>query len=140
MPLTAADLDRIEALAKGATPGKRVVQYDATVKDRAGSIYLDPVPVGEDGSPEWWDAKALFLGYSGGTQCYRADADFIAALDPNTVLALVEAARRDVPALLRAMPTDDARLEAMYGICRHCGRIEDENESGGRGCQCWNDD
>lgn len=68
-----------------------------------------------------------------------AEARYLAALDPGTVLALVEAARRDVPALLRAMPTDDARLEAMRGICRHCGRIEDENECV-RSCQCWNDD
>ena len=57
MPLSAADLDRIEALAKGAASSA-------------------------SGTPE----EVVAVG------------SFIAALDPDTVLALVEAARRGMAA------------------------------------------
>jgi hypothetical protein len=38
-----------------------------------------------------------------------------------------------VNALLKSLPTDQDRLDAMAGICRYCGRVGDN-------CHCWNDE
>jgi hypothetical protein len=95
-PLTTADLSRIEALARAATPGERVVRLgtDCTGKDTyCDGIYVGPIPV-EDGQPEWWDAVNLVTTDVGFYPPKLPDAEFIAALDPDTVLALVEAARK----------------------------------------------
>jgi hypothetical protein len=81
VPLTAADLDRIEALARAATHGKREVRRDAA----GHAIAVDPF-LAVDG-PDGYECGEDWLAVA------DPDLSFIAALDPDTVLALVEAAR-----------------------------------------------
>ncbi|HSZ58618.1 MAG TPA: hypothetical protein VK797_23320 [Tepidisphaeraceae bacterium] len=37
----------------------------------------------------------------------------------------------EINELLKALPTDDQRIEAFKGICRQCGKVTDES--------CWCD-
>lgn len=43
------------------------------------------------------------------------------------------AATETLIAGLRALPTDEARMDVLSEFCRHCGSLN-------RGCQCWNDE
>lgn len=83
MTLTSIDLDRLEELASKATPGPWCVDNLAKVRSRL------------DGG------KGLIANVSDGhytlpreVEGCLGNADFIAALDPQTVLALIERLRR----------------------------------------------
>lgn len=84
MKLAPADLDRLEQLARAAAPGPYGVETFAIADPKCGTVVLPGprclVEVGYDMRPP----KPLPVG----------DARYFAALDPATVLALVEAARR----------------------------------------------
>jgi len=82
MPLTAADLDRIESLAKAATPGAR------TVEDFGYAI------AGEANVALRNGLRLTCLDDGELSELPIEEARYLAALDPDTVLALVEAARR----------------------------------------------
>jgi hypothetical protein len=75
------DLDRLEELAKSATPGPWVAEVD----DWNCSVILD-----DDQPGTAYIAERLTQGKSEG----EADAEFIAALDPTTILALITEVRR----------------------------------------------
>lgn len=113
VPLSAADLDRIEALSRGATPGPRVTRYRETACD---GIYIGPIPASEDGELDWWEATRLVVTDTGAYPPERADAEFIAALDPDTVLALVEAARKGlVCGCVVGTPVVDELVDGVVG-------------------------
>lgn len=75
-PVTAADwIDNLARLAEAATPGPWVADHSEE----------DNSAVKQEGRA-WWDGLAF---------CGRpADAKFIAAVNPTTILRLIEAARR----------------------------------------------
>lgn len=169
VPLTPADLDRIEALAKGATPGRHAW---GPAPDQLGMVRVERCECGilrgiRDGSStvRWYvvNGEVIRSTYpSTQPPCVPS-----LPLPSDTVLALVDAARRCkrcaderrrvnetvchcspvrglpyppgvLANFLRELPTDEARVEALRGICHHCGRVESEDEP--RGCQCWNDE
>lgn len=83
--LALEDLDNLEDLAHCATEGKRRVEFTDVVYD--------------DGERE---VRGIYAGYerlietdSGAYPPYQRDAEFIAACDPETILALIAMARRE---------------------------------------------
>ena len=105
MTLSPSDLDRLEALAREATPGKR--------RD-----------CGEQGDPGYSvgirlvDGPTLIAISDGGPDLTTADALFLAACDPGTILALVSMARRaprSAPGVVGEAVSAGASLGAMVG-------------------------
>lgn len=78
-PSDVIDLDRIESLAKAATPGPWDFIFDGPTQDEDGSWY-EPTESGVRSGI--WE-----------NDFPHADAEFIAATDPQTVLALITALR-----------------------------------------------
>ena len=100
--LTEEDLDRLEALAKAATPGtwKRgaLASYNAVTGEPVRFVYR--------GDNESVETRLRVCGGEGENgQVFDCDADaaFIAAANPQTVLALLSAAR------------DEGRAEGLGG-------------------------
>lgn len=125
-PVTAADwIDNLARLAEAATPGPWVADHSEE----------DNSAVKQEGRA-WWDGLAF---------CGRpADAKFIAAVNPTTILRLIEAARRaedynaeadrhasrvvameaeneDLTAERDALAARLAAVEALADRWRHCG-------------------
>jgi len=134
--MTPADLDELERLAKAATPGERVVgEYDdcggydcmtggISISMDRGCIDLDCNTYGqkacEDAAPEQIAA-------------ITADAAYIAACSPDTVLRLVRAARaletiaggwtNNFPGAPDVMATSPAEFRgAMWEWSQRCAR------------------
>ena len=78
------DLDKLERLAREATPGSRIVSPRLTASENHRGYDLRR----EDG----WAMAFLQPGDEDGASG-AADAAFIAAADPQTVLALIERVR-----------------------------------------------
>lgn len=78
--MSALNLDELEALARKATPGKRQYQPWSSYAGPKGD-YVESILFDEGG-------EELTRGLP------DADGDLIAALDPGTVLALIERARK----------------------------------------------
>jgi hypothetical protein len=115
--MTDADLDKLEALAKAATPGPwndsggSIDDFDAECTMRIEWI-ANGIP--KDGEKDAINAN------------YRFDAAFIAAANPASILALIASARRDAEEIerLRARLTeqqaDTAFLLARAGHAGSC--------------------
>lgn len=100
LPAEAIDLDALAELARKATPGPWI---RSGIQQRMTEKSLGAGP----------DGRLLFFSPLGATnndqaQCIR-DMDFIAALDPQTVLALIDLARR----------ADDHYFAVDYTGCIH---------------------
>lgn len=83
MKLQVADLERIEALAKAATPGIRTAEHEERVDAASGWYYVRTGP--DDGPGQTIAQWAL-----------RPDAELIAVLNPQTVVELVRMARKAI--------------------------------------------
>lgn len=106
-------LDDLEALAKAATPGPWTVLRESHGYPDDGQLYVVPSTPNDS-----VDCVAVVGAEPGAT----ADAAYIAALDPQTVLALIEQARLG-EALLRAVETewyngnlDESARDRMFSI------------------------
>lgn len=105
MTLSPSDLDRLESLARAATPGKR---RDNGEQDSPGYS----VGIGIVGG------ETLVRVSDGGPDLSTADALFIAACDPETILALVSEVRE-----LRKETTCDCG-RPFYARCGVCDNDE----------------
>lgn len=87
--MTDADLDKLEALAKAATPGEWVTRYPSH------TVVMAVTP---DGTYQGEVARTV----SGSLNAQReANAAFIAAANPATILDLIASARRDAEEIER---------------------------------------
>lgn len=108
------ELDRLEALAKEATPGPWAVrsqEYDDWGWVRASDLFC--VALARAGGPADHDAHRV-----AGTDPYAHNAAHIAAFDPPTVLRLIAAARLALPpqAAPRVVDLDQMALAAALAI------------------------
>jgi hypothetical protein len=92
--MTNIDLDGLAALAQAATPGPWVVSLDGVYEA---------------------DMSARITRVSGNPEVAHADAAFIAACDPDTILALVERAK-DADRQRAAIAALADKWEVMGGV------------------------
>ena len=89
------DLDKLREKAQAATPGPWRVRLDAHSQDELSTVAIELAPL------RWFT-----VGYAP-----DADADYIAAADPTTVLALIDRCQR----------AETALRERSGGPCHACG-------------------